>query len=355
MDTEVRGLYIPYTYTYDSFTVFFHDDYVFIGDRDFPIGQCCVDMMNVDASLIEEINHRIWKFSPFGRALPIEQTASAAAAAQEKLNAVWELVFTLPVYRELNIDKDCCYHTFERLLAKKDKWDQVKDEKSPGHHKYLQLMTELEWFPKRLWDFRKRIDCMINENLEPLERRNPAAYALAYSFFYAKMLRESPEGEFGQSCSIEVRFVPMAGRTEEDDIFVAEKATFSRLADFLWTEFYRGLARGNAPRVCQNCGKYFLLTSGYDIRYCNNIAPGETERTCRKVGAHRKESRNQEEYTPAQKEYKRTYNRLKVRKQRKKISEDEWNTAVAQAQDLVAQSERGELTDDELIQRLRAL
>ena len=93
-----------------------------------------MDMMNVDASLIEEINHRIWKFSPFGRALPIEQTASAAAAAQEKLNAVWELVFTLPVYRELNIDKDCCYHTFERLLAKKDKWDQVKDEKSPGHH-----------------------------------------------------------------------------------------------------------------------------------------------------------------------------------------------------------------------------
>ena len=98
-----------------------------------------------------------------------------------------------------------------------------------------------------------------------------------------------------------------------------------------------------------------MLTSGYDIRYCNNIAPGETERTCRKVGAHRKESRNKEEYTPAQKEYQRTYNRLKVRKQRKKISEDEWNATVAQAQDLVAQSERGELTDDELVQRLRAL
>lgn len=355
MGLEATGVYVPYTYTYDEFTVFFHDEYVFIGTRDFPVGQCCVDMMNVDGSLLNEINRRIWTFSSFGKALLIEQTASAAAAAQEKLNAVWDLVFSLPVYRELKMDEPCCYHTFERLLADQKKWDEVKTEKTPGRRKYQALLTELEWFPKRLWDLRARIERMTSEYLEPLERRNPAAYALAYSFFYAKMLRESPEGEFGQSCSMEVRFVPMAGRTEEDDIFVAEKATFSRLADFLWTDFYRGLALGNAPRVCQNCGKYFLLTSGYDIRYCNNIAPGETERTCRKVGAHRKESRNKEEYTPAQKEYQRTYNRLKVRKQRKKISEDEWNAAVAQAQDLVAQSERGELTDDELVQRLRAL
>jgi hypothetical protein len=45
---------------------------------------------------------------------------------------------------------------------------------------------------------------------------------------------------------------------------------------------------GNAPRRCHNCGRYFLLTDGYNTCYCNNIAPGEAERTCRKVGAHRK-------------------------------------------------------------------
>lgn len=87
----------------------------------------------------------------------------------------------------------------------------------------------------------------------------------------------------------------------------------------------------------------------------NNIAPGETNRTCRKVGAHRKEAQGKEHRTPAQKEYDRTYNRLKVRKQRGKISVDEWNAAVAKAQDLVAQSERGELTDDELKRQLDML
>ena len=154
---------------------------------------------------------------------------------------------------------------------------------------------------------------------------------------------------------MEVNFVLIMHPTEEGAVFIAEKATFSSLMDFLQTEFYRGLAKGNAPRRCHNCGRYFLLTAGYNTCYCNNIAPGETKRTCRKVGAHRKEAQGKEHRTPAQKEYARTYNRLKTRKQRKKISTAEWNTAVAAAQELVAQSERGELTDEELKRKLDAL
>ena len=116
--------------------------------------------------------------------------------------------------------------------------------------------------------------------------------------------------------------------TREGSIFVAEKTTFQCLLDFLQVEFYRGLAMGNTPRRCHNCGKYFLLTAGYNTCYCNNIAPGETDRT---------------------------YNRLKQRKNRKKISVDEWNTAVVRAQKLLDQSERGQLTDEELRRKLRDL
>ena len=42
---------------------------------------------------------------------------------------------------------------------------------------------------------------------------------------------------------------------------------------------------------------------------------------------------------------------MKVRKQRGKISVDEWNAAVAEAQELLDRSERGELTDEELRRR----
>ncbi len=111
---------------------------------------------------------------------------------------------------------------------------------------------------------------------------------------------------------------------------------------------------GNAPRRCHNCGRYFLLTAGYNTCYCNNIAPGETERTCRKVGAHRKEAQGKANWSPAKKEYGRTYNRLKGRKQRGKISTDQWNAAVSKAQKVLDMAERGELTEEETRKRFEA-
>lgn len=106
------------------------------------------------------------------------------------------------------------------------------------------------------------------------------------------------------------------------------------------------MIKGNVPRKCQYCGQYFLLTKVYNARYCNNIAPGETK-TCRKIGAHRKQS-NSDGKTPAQVEYDKVYNRLKTRKSRGKISADEWNAAVAKALEWKDKAERGDITDVEL-------
>lgn len=58
--------------------------------------------------------------------------------------------------------------------------------------------------------------------------------------------------------------------------------------------------------------------------------------------------------TPTQKEYDQVYNRLKVRKQRGKISVDEWNAAVARAYAVLDLAERGELSDEETRRRFEA-
>ena len=161
--------------------------------------------------------------------------------------------------------------------------------------------------------------------------------------------------DFSQSFSVELSFVPMLHQTNAGEIFIAEKTTFDGLVTFLRTEFYRGLAAGNAPRRCHNCGTYFLLDSGYNACYCNNIAPSEINRTCRKVGAHRKAAQGKENRSPARVEYDRAYNRLKQKKNRKKITLNEWNAGVAEAMRILEQSERGELTDDEMRARFKAL
>jgi hypothetical protein len=91
------------------------------------------------------------------------------------------------------------------------------------------------------------------------------------------------------------------------------------------------------------------LNSGYNTCYCNNIAPGETIKTCRKIGAHRK-AQYFSSATPAQLEYRRVYNRLKTRKSRGKLDADEWNAAVARALVLKDRAERGDIDDAELKQ-----
>ena len=89
-----------YTYTYDQFTVFFYGSHVYIGGKEYPIGQCCIDVVNLEESVLNEIDQRVNTFIPAALALLEEKTDSAAVLAQEKLNAVWDAVFSLPVYRD---------------------------------------------------------------------------------------------------------------------------------------------------------------------------------------------------------------------------------------------------------------
>ena len=64
MAEELDGTVYEYTYTYDQFTVFFHGDRIFIGRKDYPIGQCCVDILNLDEAVLDEIDQRAREFIP---------------------------------------------------------------------------------------------------------------------------------------------------------------------------------------------------------------------------------------------------------------------------------------------------
>ena len=140
-----------------------------------------------------------------------KKTDSAAAFAQERLNAVWDLVFTLPVYRDLNMDKEVNYHTFQRLMADPEKWAQVQDPNSEGHAIYQRMLLELARFADSLLNFRGQISGMTERYFEPLERRNSDAYAEAYADFYSQMIFVGARlfnEDFEQSFPMEVNFCP---------------------------------------------------------------------------------------------------------------------------------------------------
>jgi len=344
--------------SFDFFSVLFGKGQVFVNGKTFPLGQCTTDILNLDDDVLVELDRRIEKLMPTVKSLIQEKTDSAARSAQELLCAVWDLIFSFPVYRDLNMDIWMANNLFPLLLSDPEKWVEVQEVGTQGHAMFQRLMEGLEYFPESLRTFRGQVSRMLELNFEPLARRSADAYAEAFARYYGEM--KSVEGIFGegpfeQSFPTENQCVPMVHPTEKGKMILAEQAQFSYLTHFLYTDFYRGLMAGNAPRRCHNCGTHFLLTAGYNTCYCNNLAPGEMTRTCRKVGAHRKEAQERVTATPAQKEYAKAYNRLKARKQRGKITVDEWNTAVVKAQDLKDQADRGELTDEELRQRLTAL
>ena len=110
-----ESICIPFTYTYDQFTTFFYDGRVYLSDTSYPIGQCCVDVANMDEEVLDEIDRRVEEFIPAAQALLSKKTNSAVAFAQKKLNAVWDIIFTMPVYRDLNMDLELSYHLLERL------------------------------------------------------------------------------------------------------------------------------------------------------------------------------------------------------------------------------------------------
>ena len=343
--------------TFDRFSVFFTRDTVFLDGAAFPLGQFTTDVLNLDGEILTEIDRLIDDFMSAVWTLLQEKTDSAARSAQERLNAVWDLIFDLPVYRSLHLDTETARNLLPALLSDSAKWSETLDVDSEGHRMFEDFLSGLEYFAESLRNFRGQLDGMLELYFEPLSRRNAEAYAGAYAIYFTEMTTAGelffPEQEFSQSFPTQLCFVPTADPMEAGKVFLAEKVEFRYLSHFLYTDFYRGLMVGNAPRRCHNCGRYFLLTAGYNTCYCNNIAPGETERTCRKVGAHRK-ANHPTGLSPAGMEYRKVYNRLKARKQRGKISRDEWNATLSQVQKVLDLAEQGKLSDEEMRKRFAA-
>lgn len=131
-------------------------------------------------------------------------------------------------------------------------------------------------------------------------------------------------------CTVNYAFRPMQG-----EVALVERYTFSSLRDFLYVELGKAILKGNAPRQCQLCGQWFLHERGSKTRYCERIAPGETERTCREAGARtvfEKKIQSEDSW----KLYKRAYKKYYARYMKGNMSESDfkaWATQAALARD----------------------
>lgn len=90
-------------------------------------------------------------------------------------------------------------------------------------------------------------------------------------------------------------------------------------------DFYEGLAVGNAPSLCENCGKYWLATNGNVGKYCDGIDPkDEKHRPCRNIGtAKGRKYKNLAENDPVMYEARKAKQRAKSQRRTNSISPDQ--------------------------------
>ena len=347
--------------TIQEFTVMFWNSKVIIEKEAIPLGLISTEVLNypdeklselqaLSASALEFICDELYNPNT-------KKDIIFANRVQDKLNEVLDCIFELPLFNRLNLDLDLAKSliptTFNRFP---EEFEQLIKPKTLENQIFTEYLFKLGYLPEELHSFKTYVSVLLDFYFERLKLRNSQYYAIGlYDFFgntqlqqeIAASLPPSPFQIFHQTCGAMIEFTTMPNPDNIKDYIIAERTVFNRLGEFLHVDFFRGLMHGHTPRRCKNCGNFFLLSDGYSTIYCNQIAPGETTKTCQKVGAHRTAARG-ENKTPERKLYDLVYNRLKARHQRKTLSDDEWNKAVAQAWEYKEQAESGKLQYYEL-------
>ncbi len=279
---------------------------------------------------------------------------------QDKINKVLEDIYAMPLFDRLKLEREVDFRVLPILFDEDVKtFRNCTIEGTNENERFQSYLYKLATLADEVISFKVYVSIMLDFYFEKLNRRDSEHYAIGvYRFLsdtntqleIAASLPPTPFAFFEQARSAEIEYTTLPNPENKERYMLGEQLEFHNYVSFFHVDLFRGLMHGNTPRRCQNCGQFFLLANSYDAVYCNRIAPGETTKTCRKVGAHRKAAKGDGK-TPAQKMYDTVYNRLKQRHLRKKISHDEWNAAVAKALAYKDQAERGELSDLQLQER----
>lgn len=358
---------------FDGFSVMFGEKWSILNGQSYPLGYYAASYLDLDKSLLGQLNTSVRELEEEFQAYLSSRSSTSAALAQQALNNTWKLLFQLPVYCEIG-SAESAGHLFEYFREHSAEVDDMVTQGTEKNQMLRNWLERLHNLTHSIDRFVFRAQILLDEYYKALPERSASAYAKIYgrySFdnrsaidvmeqevtidelpddeqmeYKRKALEDIERRTIPHPLSVEVTYTTAPHPTREGEFILAEQMEFIDLESFLYMDLLKGITAGHIPRRCGNCGRFFLLDSGYDIRYCTNIAPGEDTKTCRQVGAHIKE-KMLNGTVQVRAEYKRVYERLKARKRYGTILVDEWNAAVAKAQEIKAQAENGKLSEPE--------
>ncbi|MFI3253805.1 MAG: DUF6076 domain-containing protein [Eubacteriales bacterium] len=127
---------------------------------------------------------------------------------------------------------------------------------------------------------------------------------------------------------------------------------FDSLGSFLYFDFFNGLEWNFIPKLCKNCGKYFLIKGGKYNSYCDNPSPQDNTKSCREVGASAS-FQDKCKTDPIWQAYNRAYKTHYARYKKNKMSKDEFETWTSWATEMRGKMQNEEMEFEDFVARIK--
>jgi hypothetical protein len=298
-----------------EFTALFSNDAIVIGERSYRYAEITTQFLDYDPA----------EYKKAMSALKAAHGNGDVEGYYEAAKEIHALILAMPLYRDfVSKATDLAAREVKPIIAHGLSFD---DSEYRHYDNYLELEDAFDnlfpryrWFLKEMMhrDFNKRGN---NRYAHQIEENGMSAFASGIS------LGASVDVDPAQTT---VKYeVSASSETGEPQIF--EKMNFTRLADFIYTDFFKALMRENIPKQCKLCGRYFLQERGVIYEYCDNA---QTDgKICREIGAlasFREKVKSNEVWKIHQRAYKKYYARVL----KGKMSKAEFNVWTQRAEEI---------------------
>ena len=298
-----------------EFTALFANDRIEIDGRSYRYAEITTQFFNYDPS-------------EYKKTMDLLKEAHGNNDAEKYIEAASEvnaLIQAMPMYRDFSRTNDLTsrigttvtpegmfpdeniYRHFGSYLALEDVFDN--------------LLPRYKWFIKEIF-YRDVGNRSENRYAHQIEENGMSAFVSGVSLGMSNDVDPAKT-----SVKYEVR-----ESEDGNEVRIYERMNFTRLADFIYTDFFKALMKENTPKPCKLCGRYFLQEKGVAFEYCDNPSPDGGD-TCRQIGAlasFRNKVKDNEVWKIHQRAYKKYYARVL----KGKMSKSDFNVWAQRAEQL---------------------
>ena len=298
---------------FSDITFYVKGNTIEVNERDFLLGELTESCLNINDNQFHEV---YFSFKKFKEEFPTE------LPEQQEYDKLKEEVF--------RIDSILREHKIFQVLGTPESWDM-----------FCQLCNEYNGIIIDIYSFNVTINCFIVQWIRNLKKCTPDDYAAAYYDFVFSPLAYKyivnpvyddgfiyTNTEFVSSLNL----VPRETFEGSGKYVIAEYYHTSILQSFLKIDYLKGLMAGHSIRKCEHCKRFFLVTNGYQPRFCDKPSLEDPKFTCKQIAYRKTHIKDSNENDPKHQTYKKAINRIMRSCQRGTITEEVRDTLLRKAE-----------------------